>query len=236
MDCAILGEGNTSARIDSQTFYVKTSGTELRTIDSSGFVEMSLEPILELLADLPDDPQADSSRAERAYRAALIGSPPHGRPSVETLLHAVCLSQPGVLFTGHTHPTAVNMLTCSEGFPANLQGRMYPDEIVMLGVDSPCIRYVDPGLALGREIKAAIDSHARQHGQAPKVVYLQNHGMIALGESAAEVTYITMAAVKAARTRLGAVLAGGIHVLDIRETAQIANRGDEKYRRSMMKG
>ena len=40
MDYVILGEGNTSARADEATFYVKGSGTEMRTITAAGFVHV----------------------------------------------------------------------------------------------------------------------------------------------------------------------------------------------------
>ena len=44
-DYVILGEGNTSARADSETFWVKASGTELRTITADGFVRCSFERV-----------------------------------------------------------------------------------------------------------------------------------------------------------------------------------------------
>ena len=40
-DYVILSEGNTSARIDEATFWVKASGVTLHQIDADGFVEMS---------------------------------------------------------------------------------------------------------------------------------------------------------------------------------------------------
>lgn len=40
-DYVILGEGNTSTRLDEQSFYVKASGTELRTITERGFVQVA---------------------------------------------------------------------------------------------------------------------------------------------------------------------------------------------------
>src|SRR3990172_9422049 len=49
MDYAILGEGNTSARIDAETFWVKASGAPLRTLDRNGLVRVYFDPILELL-------------------------------------------------------------------------------------------------------------------------------------------------------------------------------------------
>ena len=56
-DYVILGEGNTSAKLDDGTFWVKASGTQLRTIDADGFVRVSSERVLAMLdgPDLDDD-------------------------------------------------------------------------------------------------------------------------------------------------------------------------------------
>ena len=48
-DYVILGEGNTSCKIDSKTFYVKSSGSNLRSIVSYEFIEVLFEKILSLL-------------------------------------------------------------------------------------------------------------------------------------------------------------------------------------------
>ncbi len=233
----ILGEGNTSAAIDSQSFFVKASGRELRNAGPAAFVEMRFAPVLELLTIA----ELSQETVSKAYAAAQIDGPgdqrpadrrpSDRRPSVETLLHAVCLGLPDVSFAAHTHPTAVNALTCSTSYPDNLKGRMYPDEIVMLGAESVCVPYRDPGADLGREIKVRADAFVEQHGQAPKVLYLQNHGMIALGANARAVEQITATAVKAAEIRLRALLAGGISLLPEHEVAHIASRSDELYRR-----
>ena len=54
-DCAILGEGNTSTRVDDRSFLVKASGMELGTIDASGFVEVDFGRSLALLDQPVDD-------------------------------------------------------------------------------------------------------------------------------------------------------------------------------------
>ena len=46
LDYAILGEGNTSARADAETFWVKASGYEMRTITANGFVQVAFERVL----------------------------------------------------------------------------------------------------------------------------------------------------------------------------------------------
>ena len=48
-DYAILGEGNTSARINDQSFWVKASGAELASASTESFVQVAFEPVLALL-------------------------------------------------------------------------------------------------------------------------------------------------------------------------------------------
>lgn len=52
LDYAILGEGNSSARVDADTFWVKASGVEMRTIDARGFVRVRFDRVLGLLDDV----------------------------------------------------------------------------------------------------------------------------------------------------------------------------------------
>ena len=49
LDYAILGEGNTSARADADTFWVKASGASMRTLEPSGLVRVAFSRITELL-------------------------------------------------------------------------------------------------------------------------------------------------------------------------------------------
>ncbi len=56
-DYVILGEGKTSVKVDDETFWVKASGTQLRTVGPEGFVQVYFEPILAMLhgSDLSDE-------------------------------------------------------------------------------------------------------------------------------------------------------------------------------------
>jgi len=65
----------------------------------------------------------------------------------------------------------------------------------------------------------------------PKVILMQNHGLIALGRTAQQVENITAMAVKAARVLLGAYALGGPRFLTARDVARIHTRPDELYRR-----
>jgi rhamnose utilization protein RhaD (predicted bifunctional aldolase and dehydrogenase) len=229
MDYAILGEGNTSARADAETFWVKASGAELRTIDASGFVQARFDTVLDLLKA----GELNDAEVKAGLEAARVDPTSTRRPSVETVLHALALQVEGVNFVGHTHPTLVNAILCSQCVEEAISGRLFPDEIVYCGPAPVYIPYTDPGLPLAKAVKRALDEYGFVWDQAPKVILMQNHGLIALGKSASEVENITAMYVKAARVLLGAYALGGPHFLSPESVNRIHSRPDEHYRRKM---
>ena len=151
-------------------------------------------------------------------------------PSVETFFHAYLLSLPGVNFIGHTHPTAVNAILCSNGAKEALTGRLFPDEIVCCG-PAPCfVEYTDPGLVLYKQIKLRVEQHFDEYGEWPKTILMENHGLIAIGRSVKDIQTITSMYVKTARTLLGTYAFGGPRFLTAEQVNRIHTRPDEHYR------
>jgi rhamnose utilization protein RhaD (predicted bifunctional aldolase and dehydrogenase) len=230
LDLAILGEGNTSARADAETFWVKASGAELRTVDRAGFVCVRFERALALL----EAGDLDDAGIKAGLEAAKADPSVAARPSVETVLHALALQLEGIAFVGHTHPTAVNTVLCSQKAEEAVSGRLFPDEIVLCGPASVYVPYTDPGLPLARKVRDLIAQHVNAHGELPKVILMQNHGLIALGKSATEVENITAMCVKAFRVLAGTYALGGPHFLSPETVACIYTRPDELYRRKVL--
>jgi rhamnose utilization protein RhaD (predicted bifunctional aldolase and dehydrogenase) len=230
-DYSIMGEGNTSARADATTFWVKTSGYELRTMKADGFVRCAFDGILPLLnrSDVTDEIVKNELATSRVDPSAT------GHPSVEALLHALCLQLEGINFVGHTHPTAINAIACSVGFDSAFKGRIFPDEIVVCGPAPLLIPYTDPGVPLARRIKQGIDQHADTYGELPRVILMQNHGMIALGRNPVHVENLTAMMVKTARILLGTFAAGGPRFLAHADVDRIHTRPDEARRRQHLK-
>lgn len=238
LDYVILGEGNTSARADAHTFWVKASGTQLRTLGRTGLVRVSFEKILSLL-DQPDlSDQEITYKLIEAKVDPLTGSGSAAddkvKPSVETVLHAICLGVDGVDFVGHTHPTAINAVTCSAAFETAVSGRLFPDEIVLCGPAPVVVPYTDPGVPLAREVFRLLNEYVEEYRETPKVILMQNHGLIALGRTAQQVENITAMAVKAARVLLGTYALGGPRFMTAREVVRIHTRPDELYRRKLL--
>lgn len=227
LDYAILGEGNTSAQIDTDTFWVKASGAELRTIEASGFVQVRFDGVLSMLET---DGLSDAEVKAR-LEAARVDPKAKARPSVETVLHALALQLDGVNFVGHTHPTPVNALLCSQKVEKAIAGRLFPDEIVYCGPAPVYIPYTDPGVPLARKVRDEINRYLDEYRENPKVILMQNHGLITLGQAAAEVENVTAMYVKTARVILGAYALGGLHFMSTEAVARIHTRPDELYRR-----
>jgi rhamnose utilization protein RhaD (predicted bifunctional aldolase and dehydrogenase) len=213
---------------------VKASGAQLQTAGPEHFVRIGPRNVLALLDAGEHLPGADE-QVRAVLREARIDAPNDLMPSVETFLHAACLELDGVNFVGHTHPTAINALTCSRSFEEALSGRLFPDEIVMCGAAPLLVPYVDPGLALARELRRRLRAYIDEQGAPPKSIYLQNHGFIALGATTEQVEGITAMAVKAARIRAGTFASGGPNPLPAEQVRRIDGRSDEAYRQRILK-
>ena len=229
-DCAILGEGNTSAKLDQECFLVKASGTQLGTIDANGFVKVQFAPILEAL----DQESLTDAEVKKALLKATVENPDQKMPSVETFLHAIILSQEDIHFVGHTHPTAINGILCSKKAKEAYSGSLFPDQIVVLGTDPLFIPYTDPGLILSKAVQKKFLAYIDCFGKPPKAIYMQNHGFIAVGKNDKEVLNITQMAVKTARVLLGAYTLGGPNFLSDENVNRIETRPDEHYRRKII--
>lgn len=230
-DYVIVAEGNASARIDEATFWVKASGTRMHQIDAGGFVHMALDGVLRLLdsGDLSDE------EIKQGLEAAMINRSEGTRPSLEAMLHAVTLHLTPAQYVGHTHPTDVNAILCSQWAEKMFEGRLFPDEITVCGPAPAFVPYADPGLTLARRFRESLTRYLDDNGEAPRVILLQNHGLVALGRTPTEVENITAMCVKMARVLLGTFVLGGPRFLSKAEVERIRTRPDEIYREQKMR-
>ena len=223
---AILGEGNTSARISAETFVVKASGSNLASLAPAGVTECRFAGLLPLL----DRKAMNDASIDAALLAARV-NPSSKKPSVEAIFHAFLLTLPGVNFVGHTHPVAVNQLLCSKHAQTFAKRRLFPDEVVCCGVESGFVPYLDPGLKLAQGIRAAVRAYMKRLSRLPRIILLENHGLIALGATIESVLAATLMGAKAAGIFVGAAAVGGQpRFLTPAQVLRIAGRPDEHYR------
>ncbi len=227
---AILGEGNTSTRTSPKTFLVKASGSHLGSLTKTGLTECYFDRLLPILdkKGLSDKSIDDLLFASRADTYAK-------KPSVEAIFHAYLLTLPGVDFVGHTHPVAVNQILCSKQAKLFATNRLFPDEIVCCGVESVFVPYTDPGLKLAQAIKVATASYIKRLSRPPRIILLENHGLIAIGSTPEAVLAATLMAVKSAEVFTGACInSGKPNFLTSAQIARIAGRPDEHYRQKAL--
>ena len=224
-DYVILGEGNTSVRIDGDSFWVKASGTQLVRADRDSFVRIRSAPILEALKN----EQLTDAEVKQLLKTVIVEGT--RAPSIETFLHALCLRLEGIQFVGHTHPAAANALLCSQRSRELFAGSLFPDQIVLLGPAFVYVPYTDPGLPLALAVRDAVRQFVEAQQRNPKVLLMENHGVIALGGTAQEVLNVTQMLVKTCRILTGTLAAGGPRFLSAEHVARIDQRPDELARR-----
>jgi rhamnose utilization protein RhaD (predicted bifunctional aldolase and dehydrogenase) len=141
------------------------------------------------------------------------------------------LTDCGVGYIGHTHPTAINQIMCSSRAEQFANHRLFPDEAVVCGPRSAFVPYVDPGLPLALALRDSVRRYSDEEGEAPKMILLANHGLIALGQTPTEILNVTAMAVKAARIFAGACMVGEPVFMSREDINHIYKRPDEIYRR-----
>lgn len=227
---AILGEGNTSMRLDEKTFAVKASGSSLGTLTEEGVARCHSQKIL----DLFEHPELCDDEIDRALLDARVYSTSR-KPSTEALFHAYLLTLPDIEFVGHTHPHHVNAVLCSPRASELANQRMFPDQVVCCGPSSALVPYTTPGVPLARAIREAVEAfRARFGGEVPRTILLENHGLIALGKSAAGVLATTLMMEKSARIFVGAAALGGPRFMTDEQIAYIAGWKAESHRQKML--
>jgi rhamnose utilization protein RhaD (predicted bifunctional aldolase and dehydrogenase) len=224
-DYVIIGEGNSSVSADAESFWVKASGTQLIDAGRESFVRVRSAPILDALSG----PQLSDDGVKQLLQSATAEG---GRaPSIETFLHALCLELDGIRFVGHTHPTVALGLLSGQQSREIFGGSMFPDQIVVLGPTYVYVPYCDPGLPLALAVKNGVNDFMEREQRVPRVILMENHGVIALGGSAQEVLNVTQMLVKTCRVLAGTLAAGGPRFLSPSHVERIDRRPDELARR-----
>jgi rhamnose utilization protein RhaD (predicted bifunctional aldolase and dehydrogenase) len=231
MDLVILGEGNTSTKLNDQEFCIKASGFQLNGIQAGGFVKCRFDRIIPTL----DQPNLNDEQVKETLLGCRCDQSTNLLPSVETFFHSYLLTLPGINFVAHTHATAVNKILCSINWRA-MEQPMFPDQIVNCGI-APCmIEFTDPGNALSKKLREKVEEYVHTYGVLPRMILMQNHGIISFGETAKAVEATTSMAVKTARILLGAMQMGGVHAFSHEIAQRIQDRPDEHYRQKLIDG
>jgi rhamnose utilization protein RhaD (predicted bifunctional aldolase and dehydrogenase) len=221
---AILAEGNTSQRLSDDVLAVKATGRSLRHAGPEDFVRVSLQRLSALVDD------ANSGDAEVAAYFDEVEAEQGARPSVEALLHVICVLDAGATVVAHTHPESVNALLCSDRAEVLASQPLFPDQVVVLGRRAVLVPYTDPGVVLARQVRLLLAAHPG----TPRVVYLANHGMVALAATPVQALQITEMADKVSRVLTTTLSLGNVVPMSQESVARIDSRDDEQVRRAAL--
>ena len=196
-DFVIAGGGNTSVK-DRAVMAIKASGFSLRDIGEQGFVELSREPVRAILGrTYSTDPMRREAEIKDDLMKSRTRPEAGGRPSVEASLHEMLEWRLVV----HTHPFSINALTCS------VKGEAAAREL--FGAEALWVPYTDPGYRLALLMQEKLADYRAAHGGDPRIVLMQNHGLVVAADSPAEIRSLTDEVVKKITRRLGAQLPRG---------------------------
>jgi rhamnose utilization protein RhaD (predicted bifunctional aldolase and dehydrogenase) len=226
---AMLGEGNTSADCGDGTFWVKASGAEMATVDASGFSRVSLDAVREMMRS----DQLSDQQVEDGLMAALHDKS-HRKPSVETFLHAISISEAGAKWVCHTHAVSVLKILCSKMGGEPFRKPLIPDMIVMCGTEPLIVPYIDPGFPLAAGVLRALREFQDRKGESPKIILMTNHGVVSLGQTSREALNAMLMIDKWARILEGTYTFGGPNYLPDDVIDRIETRPDEHYRRQRL--
>ena len=206
----ICGEGNVSGRSSSvkgDSFWIKASGTSLDTLKKEDLVACHLNAVPYNVKD---------------------------KPSMEVLFHAwIFDNYPEVNYIAHTHPTYTNQILCSEKAYSFAEKRLFPDQVVRNGRKSCLVPYATPGKELRDEIKKQIGYFVEEEAFFPKLILLENHGIITTGSTHIDCIASSLMCEKSAEIFIGAKLLGQIKYLTTEEIAAVDKCPNEAYRRKL---
>lgn len=172
------GGGNASCKHDGNKMAIKASGFTIGEItESSGYADVDYIKIREYHTDVKESELSEREAGSTPFTMSCVFPDSDGnklRPSVETGFHSFMKK-----YVMHTHPVYANAITCAVG------GRELAEKI--LGdTGFLWIPYINPGFSLSLAIKAAIDAFEKETESFPKIIFLENHGLITTSDDAEE--------------------------------------------------
>ena len=173
-DWVLTGGGNTSFK-EGGRLHVKASGVALGSIAESGFCSMERAKLDAMWK--ASYPEGTDAREEAALADLMAARSPGEakRPSVETLMHGLFPQT----YVVHTHPAAINGITCSRDGKAAFD-RLFADLAIW-------VPFVDPGYTLAKTVRGALEAFREKTGSVPAIMFMQNHGFLVAADTPAQI-------------------------------------------------
>ncbi|HEX4086403.1 MAG TPA: class II aldolase/adducin family protein [Chthoniobacteraceae bacterium] len=213
-------EGSLAYRVTDNRVTVTRRGATLAELQASDFVHMDMQRINEVAAH---DPVLAEDLASTQLHAE-YGAEPHE----DVALFSWLLGQDSSLRVAtHVHPVVVDQITASPRARQFADRRTVHNEVLALGSASLLVNYSEPGLPLTREIQKKMILWRDRYKSVPRIILVQNHGVLMLGESGPALLRAVDALIKYAELFTWASLLGGPVFL----TPQAITQIEQQHRR-----
>ena len=179
LDLIQAAGGNSSVKLNSGEMLIKASGYLLSDLNKNfGYSTVYTKDVSDIVIN--KEILKSNNKREREYitsnllKKATIDK--NNRPSIETLLHSLLLK-----YTLHTHSIVVNMIVIKKNWKRILK-KIFNDNINIAYVS-----YETPGI----ELAIALHKELKKFNKIPKIIILQNHGLIITSNIKKEIRTLT---------------------------------------------
>lgn len=178
IDLVQAGGGNSSVKFDNGQMIIKASGFSLsEVLDGYGYSTVLTKQIAEIVknkkvVNARSKRERENITSELVKKATLDNN---NRPSIETLLHSFLLK-----YTLHTHPIVVNIILAKKDWKNIIKSIFDQDKFVL-------VEYQTPGI----ELALALNNELTNFETIPKLLFLQNHGLIVTSNKKEEIRILT---------------------------------------------
>jgi len=122
---------------------------------------------------------------------------------------------------------------CSDQIEHFANRRLFPDQIVRIGRKSCIVPYASPGKDALEKVKESVSKFVEEEGYFPKLILLENHGIISASATQKECVASTLMCEKSAEIFIGARLLGQTKFLTEEEVLAVDKCPNENYRRKL---
>lgn len=170
--------GNSSVKLKNGKMLIKASGFLLSEVNENrGYSKVDIKKIVNILKNKDIKNNYDKIKreicAKKLVEEATVDL--KNRPSIETLLHSILFK-----YTLHSHPVVVNMIVVQKDWKEILSSIFKNQDIAL-------VPYKTPGIDLALELNKVISVFKT----IPKIIFLQNHGLIVTSNSISDVKRLT---------------------------------------------
>ena len=174
--------GNSSVKLNNGNMLIKSSGVALSDLNFNfGFTKVNNKKIKLILNNKKILNTKSKKKKEFLAQKFLKKSnlEKKSKPSIEVFLHSLLYK-----ITLHTHPICVNNIVCSPNWKKNLK-KIFKNNKYLF------VKYKSPGIELALELKKEIEKYLSINDFLPKVIFLQNHGLIVTSNTTKKVMRLT---------------------------------------------